>query len=165
MPIIMAKTMGIALRRVTSMGLMPAIPATMMVAPAIGDMVRPRVPPNNRHTEVCRMGRNRFVERKGRRIAGTGDQTQQEGTYGCADFNDRRIVDHGGDKRLDQTHSIHTGYEHACRQNDTDDIAVGFAHAVKERLGQRRTWEPSWSRLKSELRWELRASERRADLP
>ena len=79
------------------------------------------------HTEVCRMGRNRFVERKGRRIAGTGDQTQQEGTYGCADLNDRRIVDHGGDKRLDQTHSIHTGYEHACRQNDTDDISVGFA--------------------------------------
>ena len=88
------------------------------------------------------MGRNRFVERKGRRIAGTGDQTQQEGTYGCADLNDRRIVDHGGDKRLDQTHSIHTGYEHACRQNDTDDIAVGFAHAVKERLGQRRRVGP-----------------------
>ena len=131
MPTIMAKTMGIALRRVTSIGLMPAIPATMMVAPAIGDMVRPRVPP--------KVAMEPIVERKGRRIAGTGDQTQQERTYRCADLNYGRVVGHGGDKRLDQTHGIHTGYEHACRQNDTDDIAVGFAHAVKERLGQRRT--------------------------
>ena len=44
------------------------------------------------HTEVCRMGRNRFVECKGRRVAGTGDQAQQEGTYGCADLNDGRVV-------------------------------------------------------------------------
>ncbi len=55
MPIIMAKTMGIALRRVTSMGLMPAIPATMMVAPAIGDMVRPRVPPKVAMEPICTM--------------------------------------------------------------------------------------------------------------
>ena len=84
------------------------------------------------------MGRNRFVKRKGRRIAGTGDQTQQERTYRCAYLNDGRVVGHGSDEGLYKTHGIHTGYEHACRQNDTDDIAVGFAHAVKERLGQRR---------------------------
>ena len=110
MPIIMAKTMGIALRRVTSMGLMPAIPAHGTAQGAAQGSHGTHL--HDGHTEVCRMGRNRFVERKGRRIAGTGDQTQQEGTYGCADLNDRRIVDHGGDKRLDQTHSIHTGYEH-----------------------------------------------------
>lgn len=46
MPTVSAQSIGIALRFVISIGLTPAIPAQMMVAPAIGDIVRPSVPPS-----------------------------------------------------------------------------------------------------------------------
>lgn len=46
MPTVSAQSIGMALRFVISIGLTPAIPAQMMVAPAIGDIVRPSVPPS-----------------------------------------------------------------------------------------------------------------------
>ena len=46
MPTVNAQSIGMALRFVISIGLTPAIPAQMMVAPAIGDIVRPSVPPS-----------------------------------------------------------------------------------------------------------------------
>ena len=134
MPASKARVIPKALRLQTSIGSTPAIPAQIMVAPAIGDIVRPQGSTQGSHgthinslqSKLCRMRSNSFVKSYSCSIAGTGDHCQNKRAKGCSDLNDAGRFKHPVDQGFDQPQRLHSGNENANRNDDTNNIGISI---------------------------------------
>ena len=78
---------------------------------------------------------DRPVECQRRSVARTAQDSDNERTEGSGDFRNGGRPLHRGDQGAGQADQLHASGEHRGSNDDTDNVAIGVAHAVKELFG------------------------------
>jgi len=132
---------GTIVRLATSTGLAIAIPATTIMAPAIGEDVRPKAPDKKAKAPKCGMSMPKeaacgVTASLKANVAASPEPVIVPKNQGPIEPPQRAMSLASRNKAMKVSISAKTCGKHACGDDDTQDVTVALAQAVKERLGE-----------------------------